>query len=89
MYVWTTSLAPTAVTDLSVTGITEPFLEWHHDSRLGFDSMASESNVVENLAYLSKYLEESNARVSELETELANVVSHFTFLDSSNPIKAA
>ncbi|KAJ7842350.1 hypothetical protein B0H14DRAFT_2780844 [Mycena olivaceomarginata] len=35
--------------------------------------MASESNVVENLAYLSKYLEESNARVSELETELANV----------------
>jgi hypothetical protein len=51
--------------------------------------MASESNVVENLAYLSKYLEESSARVSELEKELANVVSHFTFLDSSNPIKAA
>ncbi|KAJ7351262.1 hypothetical protein DFH08DRAFT_1078368 [Mycena albidolilacea] len=35
--------------------------------------MASESNVVENLAYLSKYLEESSARVSELEKELANV----------------
>ncbi|KAJ7301278.1 hypothetical protein DFH08DRAFT_907097 [Mycena albidolilacea] len=36
--------------------------------------MASDAvDIVENLAYLSKYLGESGARVRELETELSNV----------------
>jgi hypothetical protein len=34
------------------------------------------SEIFENIAYLSNYLEESHARVRELEKELANVVCH-------------
>ncbi len=37
--------------------------------------MKSEANdTVANLSYLSNYLEESRTRISQLETELANVV---------------
>jgi hypothetical protein len=52
--------------------------------------MASE--VVENLAYLSKYLDQSRAQVSELEKELTNLVCCLIrnpFLDCSNPTQVS
>ncbi|KAJ7351165.1 hypothetical protein DFH08DRAFT_957504 [Mycena albidolilacea] len=44
------------------------------------------SEVVENLAYLSKYLDQSRARVSELEKELTNVRRESTNPSTTNQI---